>query len=323
MFSLGELDKQMEKAVKFGVDECFVCGRKLSVQDAEQRREDLNEEKVAFDKDKRKADVRLDEIEEELERLEEERLRVKSEFEKSLKDVEGEERELNSQLKDAQKRISLNKKTVPDLEKKLDKLREGVDQRQLDAYIKSLELEESAKTSKSRIGELTAEIKRYANVRNTIEEQKKLDLFLRAAQGHFQRRASEIRDAAKDTFNKRIMEVYGRLEYKDFKNIEINDRYIIEVTRREDGREFRQPINSLSTSERLTIGVITMLAGKQQYLPEFPFFTLDEVITSYDPTKFERIIEYLKGQVDYLIVTRLKGSGELQVKQQLVATVTK
>lgn len=65
-----------------------------------------------------------------------------------------------------------------------------------------------------------------------------------------------------------------------------------------------------------------MLAGKEEYLPEFPMFVLDELTTSYDPTRFKTIISYLQQTVPYTIVTALapyqKGKeGKIQILSEL------
>ncbi len=43
------------------------------------------------------------------------------------------------------------------------------------------------------------------------------------------------------------------------------------------------PLEALSTSERITIGIAFLLAAKSEYVRDFPFLVLDELVTSYDP----------------------------------------
>lgn len=38
-------------------------------------------------------------------------------------------------------------------------------------------------------------------------------------------------------------------------------------------------------------------------LPDFPFFVLDELTTSYDPTRFKTIVDYLQRTKTYTIAT--------------------
>jgi DNA repair exonuclease SbcCD ATPase subunit len=164
---------------------------------------------------------------------------------------------------------------------------------------------------------LNKQVAQLGKVRKIIDDLRVQENFLKFLEGYFSKRALEIRDVARINFNKRIIEVYSDLGFRDFRKIEINPRYIIDVEREKEGRSFKQPIYSLSASERLTIGVVAMLAGKDEYLKDFPFFILDELITSYDPTRFKSIIQYLQKDVEYVVVTALAPSGELEIKHKL------
>ena len=104
------------------------------------------------------------------------------------------------------------------------------------------------------------------------------------------------------------MQVYNKLGFKDFDKIEIDETFKIIVTRKKKSQE----LNRLATSERVTIGVLIMLAGKEKYLPEYPFFVLDEVTTAYDPVRFKQIIDYLinETKTKYTIVTAFSPIGD-------------
>jgi hypothetical protein len=52
-----------------------------------------------------------------------------------------------------------------------------------------------------------------------------------------------------------------------------------------------------------------MLAAKETFLPEFPFFILDELTLSYDPARLRQIVNYVKRRVPYIIVTSLTSEG--------------
>ena len=53
-----------------------------------------------------------------------------------------------------------------------------------------------------------------------------------------------------------------------------------------------------------------MLAGKEEYLPDFPFFILDEITTAYDTVRFAKIINYIKDKTQYTIVSSFSPSGD-------------
>jgi len=84
----------------------------------------------------------------------------------------------------------------------------------------------------------------------------------------------------------------------------------------------RQPLESLSTSEKYSIAVVLQITLKKTYLPDIPFFIVDEVVVNYDNERKERILDYLnqmaKEENLYIIVTKLaeKAGGEIQVKRR-------
>ena len=56
-----------------------------------------------------------------------------------------------------------------------------------------------------------------------------------------------------------------------------------------------------------------MLAAKETFLPDFPFFIIDELTQSYDPERFRQIVNYMRKRVPYVIVTSLVEAGGLRV----------
>jgi DNA repair exonuclease SbcCD ATPase subunit len=316
-FSLIEIEKQIEKAVKFGVEECFVCGHKLTIKQAEERRARLSDERAQLGKSIRQIDVKINDLKEERTRLEEERLRIKSEYEINLRNAESRERFLTSEINKNKRTLETSESRIKKLDEKLEKLRKSFDAKALEIYTRGIEIEEAIKVRRTQIESLNKQVAQLGKIRKIIDDLRVQENFLKFLEGYFSKRASEIRDVARINFNKRIIEVYNDLDFKDFRKIEINPRYIIDVEREKEGRPFKQPIYSLSASERLTIGVVTMLAGKDEYLKDFPFFILDELITSYDPTRFKSIIQYLQKDVEYVVVTALAPSGELEIKHKL------
>ncbi|MFB0523091.1 MAG: hypothetical protein ACETV1_04940, partial [Candidatus Bathyarchaeia archaeon] len=65
----------------------------------------------------------------------------------------------------------------------------------------------------------------------------------------------------------------------------------------------------------LTISLVLMLAAKQTFLPDFPFFIIDELTLSYDPERFRKVVNYMTKRVPYVIVSSLASikAGGLQV----------
>jgi hypothetical protein len=62
-----------------------------------------------------------------------------------------------------------------------------------------------------------------------------------------------------------------------------------------------------------------MLAGREEYIPNYPLFVLDKVTLDYDPSRFQMILDYLtQREVPYIIVTTAQSieesSGKLEVE---------
>jgi DNA repair exonuclease SbcCD ATPase subunit len=112
--------------------------------------------------------------------------------------------------------------------------------------------------------------------------------------------------SAKIRFNRNINRAFRELELKGFENVFLDQNFGLQVVR-ENG--VRQPIETLSASEKLTVSLILMLAAKDTFLPDFPFFILDELTLSYDPARFRHVVNYVKQRVPYIIVTSLTSEG--------------
>lgn len=139
-----------------------------------------------------------------------------------------------------------------------------------------------------------------------VEEYRGKHMFLEELIRYFGARKEKRVEEIRSTFNTHVIELYRKLGFRDFEDIEITPDYRIRVTRKKDGKVVENfPLEALSTSERITIAIALLLAAKQNYVKDFPFFVLDELITSYDPARFEIVKEYLKQSEDYVILTEL------------------
>lgn len=101
----------------------------------------------------------------------------------------------------------------------------------------------------------------------------------------------EHREKAKDEFNENINDLMDELGFEDFRSVRLNENNELVVERR--GHR-TQPVNTLSTSERHTIGTLLIIALKDTYLPETPFLLLDDVILDFDDRRKEKIIDHLE-----------------------------
>jgi DNA repair exonuclease SbcCD ATPase subunit len=123
---------------------------------------------------------------------------------------------------------------------------------------------------------------------------------------YFQEKYMRRMTSAKLRFNRNINKAFRELELKGFENVFLDQNFGLQVVR-ENG--VRQPVETLSASEKLTVSLILMLAAKETFLPEFPFFILDELTLSYDPARLRQIVNYVKRRVPYIIVTSLTSEG--------------
>lgn len=108
--------------------------------------------------------------------------------------------------------------------------------------------------------------------------------------------------SAKLRFNRNINRAFKELMLKGFENIFLDQDFRLNIIR-ENG--VHQPVETLSASEKLTVSLMLMLAAKETFLPDFPFFILDELTLSYDSARFKQILNYVKRRVPYIVVTAL------------------
>ncbi len=137
------------------------------------------------------------------------------------------------------------------------------------------------------------------------ETTRKIDWLNRVIE-YFQDKYMRRMTSAKIRFNRNINRAFRELELKGFENVFLDQNFGLHVVR-ENG--VRQPVETLSASEKLTVSLILMLAAKDTFLPDFPFFILDELTLSYDPARFRHVVDYVKKRVPYVIVTSLTSEG--------------
>ncbi|MDH5688882.1 MAG: hypothetical protein OEZ48_13605, partial [Candidatus Bathyarchaeota archaeon] len=123
---------------------------------------------------------------------------------------------------------------------------------------------------------------------------------------HFQEKYMRRMTTARLRFNRNITRAFEQLDLEGFANIFLDQDFALHIVRE---NSLQQPVETLSASERLTISLILMLAAKETFLPDFPFFIVDELTLSYDPERFRYIMNYIQQHVAYVIVTTLTSTG--------------
>jgi len=318
-----DLDKQVSKLddniatleqVSRNVDwastkDCPVCGRPItsSVKNnwhkhLETERKQANAELLKTENRIKEIDNRINDIEDELNKINE----IQENINNCNKDLTIIEKQIKFNTKDIEAKTELVnklKKEIEELEKK-----SKIDPVLLKAWHEQGTLDENIGELDGRIKELKESYDEISEKAKGLSVLKRKIEFLQKIKEDIKRIITEMKNGVKNKFNSRIKEVYPLLNFKNFDEVFINDSYRIEVVRK--GKQ--QELNRLSTSERVTLGVIVMLAGKEEYLPDFPFFVLDEVTTAYDPTRFKKIIDYIsqKTKTKYVIVTAFSPTGD-------------
>lgn len=152
------------------------------------------------------------------------------------------------------------------------------------------------------------------------ERRKKYKSRLMEIREYFDQRQHEHEVQAIATFNNNVKKVMTELGFTEFDQIALDkDDKQLKVFR---PGFVRQPLESLSTSEKYSIAVVLQITLKKTYLPDIPFFIVDEVVVNYDNERKERILDYLsqmaKEENLYVIVTKLaeKAGGEIKVKRR-------
>jgi energy-coupling factor transporter ATP-binding protein EcfA2 len=133
---------------------------------------------------------------------------------------------------------------------------------------------------------------------------------------YFQDKYMRRMTSARLKFNGSVTRAFEALGLKGFENVFLDQDFSLQIVR---NNGVRQPVETLSASEKLTVSLMLMVAAKETFLPDFPFFIVDELTLSYDPARFRRIVEYIGRNVPYVIVTSLtsEGTGRPEVGYEL------
>ena len=297
-------------------NKCLSCGRDFNPQQKKQRLQELNKTKDQLNKRMREIETNLKGLNEDIENIKERRREEFFDNQQQITNLDSRIRSNTDDIHDAEQVIT--RKEI-DLKKKREAMK--LIKEQIDPKIKKLLDDEELLTRK--VNGILGNIRTYEQEYELVEDSEKQVMiikeryeFLKRVEVLIKEELANLKNIVRNDFNKKIMPIYNKLGFKDFKSIEIDATFRIKVNRK--GRY--QELNRLSTSERVTLGVIVMLAGKEEYLPDYPFFVLDEITTAYDPVRFKKIIEYLANETKtkYTIVTAFSPTGDkIKVEHKL------
>jgi len=176
------------------------------------------------------------------------------------------------------------------------------------------------KALKEYLEGINRRINALGDVGRELEEvEKSLASIIRDREG-IERRLYKLRRNVAMEFRRIANELIKSLDFTWFKTIaldEYNNRYFIRIVRVfPSGREEKQSLRQLSTSERISVAITAVLTGYRlgitQSYPEDKILVLaDEALLAFDPERFEKVVKELKKYGKYVVITRLVEPGKV------------
>lgn len=134
-------------------------------------------------------------------------------------------------------------------------------------------------------------------------------------------KAEEQRQKAAKRFNENIEELLKKLGFKEFRNVKLNKDYRLYVERlNPKTKEYVvQNVQTLSTSEKLTVALILQAALKETYIPDIPFFIIDDIMEDFDEERKTKVMDYLIDKANtegwFVVVTKVvENAGIAKVR---------
>jgi len=308
--------------VKYGAEECFACGASIKAEQLKDRQKKLEQRSADLGKEISSLQWRIEGNRKERNLLDQEWRIVKTEIRSQLNNVlRAVDVETDNLRKLEATRDSLLPRR-PELSELVKQLEASFDKETREKLEKRRQLDEKiARRDQDRKTKL-AGIEQIGDMRTQITLLQDEINFYRQAQQLVSEKAEEVRKAVRNMFNDHIAEVYHLLEFdKDFERIYLDDGFQLKIIRKFGDQKKPDSINTLSRSEKETVALVLLLAGREAYLPDFPLFIADET-TFYDATRFRRIVEYISKRVPYTIITNLvprERQDTMTIEYQLAA----
>jgi len=293
---------------RYGEDVCYACGKKMTRAELVAWLTKVRSEIDDLNKAEKTLNRELEDIGEERVRLE----RDLEELGRAQKELFQKQKSLANRDSDRRERLKVLK-TLDDEHK--DLMKEIAELSTSEAMYKEFERRQELLTLiQQREADITRLKERVDKLKKEtlgVEEYQNKHEFVKELVNYLEARKNKREEEIRATFNMQVNALYKKLGFVDFEDIEIGPDFRISVTRKKAGKIVEGfPLDALAASERITIAIALLLATKQSYVKDFPFFVLDELITSYDPARFEAIKDYLRQSKDYVIVTELSSQAK-------------
>ncbi|AWR96531.1 hypothetical protein DFR86_02515 [Acidianus sulfidivorans JP7] len=291
---------EIKDSEKKQLSTCYVCGSHVD-PDTWKLREDIISKEL-----KEKTNI-FESIKKETDEL----LNKKAEIEKRLKDLDSLQNEINKLNQNRNSlltKIENVKSQIDDLERQKREMEDRYNRS--NEIIRVVDLNEF--TSK-RIEELNKKKGEYeyelsltgvpSQILDKISEKKKELETLQKTISDLDKEYIKRLTVAREEFVSIANSLLRELEFDI--TAEIDENYRLIVKRHGAILELRK----LSSSERTTLALILVITALKSYFRS-PFFIVDESFMTFDQKRFEKIVKYLRGITDYIIITRSDESLE-------------
>ena len=301
------------------LSKCTICGRPYTEKHAKAREDKLLVDDSHLSKRLREIEFEIDDLERRKEDTEGLIHKIKNDNEIKINKSRQELRRLQREISDKTNEIESQETECIQTEVELKLIEKSIDQERADSIKLLTQLDAKIQRIEGKIEQIEKQIREKTERMSQIELIQTEHEFYSVFLPYLQDRENTVKLGVIENFNTQIKKVYQLMSYRDFESIRIDPQFNLIVKRKRGGVTIDQPIQSLSDSERITISLIVMLAGREEYIEDYPLFVLDKVTLDYDPTRFEMILDYLtQREVPYIIVTLAQsieeGSGRLQVE---------
>ena len=291
--------------LSYGEGECFACGHPISADQLRERQRTLEAASRTHARDISELRWRLEQRQKERVEFSQLAIQVRTQHRARVVAANREIALRTKQLEETEAKVSELLLQRKDLSNLVEQLEAHFDKEVRELLEKRRKIDERIARTDQDAKTLQARIQDIGDVQDDILLLEEEIGFYGQATRHMAAKAEEVKNAVKDMFNERIEEVYELLEFdEDFEQIYLDDQFNLRIIRRFQGQRKLDSINTLSRSEKETVALVLMLAGRQAYLPDFPFFIADET-SFFDPTRFNRIVGYVSERVPYTVITKL------------------
>ncbi|ADI73080.1 SMC domain protein [Methanohalobium evestigatum Z-7303] len=280
---------------------CILCEQgNLNINVIDKTLESLNDKKRNIESEIQSLNEEIAIMKNKLNNLESEKNKKEQEIfrlEHELEDTKSDLKTLRNEVKNDDDLKNEKEQTLKELENEYERLKElakGDIVKKIDELeAKSSELQEEIGSINEKIRSTTGEEVIYGE---NVDTDTALAIYndwlyyLEELKEFANEMYSSHRNEARKKFNEKISVLIEDLGFEGIKSIWLNneDRLMVE---REN--EQPQPVGSLALSEKCMVAILLQLSMKEAYLPDIPFFVVDDILQDFDDNKKKKVINYL------------------------------